>query len=1053
MSDGGRHKLVIALGILLACCRCALALDPSLDINQYAHTAWRIREGFAAGTVQQIAQTRDGYLWLATESGLLRFDGIRTVPWEPPPGEHLPSNEIRGLLAARDGTLWIGTAKGLVSWKDGKLTHYPELDGYDVFALLEDHEGTLWTGGAVWESTGPGKLCAIKPGNTQCDGKDGTFGYGVTALYENSRGNLWLGAGTGLWRWKPGPPKHYAMPELTTGLLPYLHNSLTEGEHGELLIARPHGVKQLVDEKLEPYPFPGGAPQINGGKLLRDRHGSLWIGTIDTGLLHVHQGRMDAFVESDGLSGNSVQSLFEDREGNIWVGTTSGFDRFREYAIPTISVKQGLSNPVVLCVLAARDGSVWLGTRDGLNRWKNGQVTIYRKANPGAKTRQSTDAMGSGAGRGAERPDATVHEVMDSGLPDNYVYSLAEDTQGRIWVTTHGPLGYFENGRFVSLNAARFKWTGWTGYLTADSAGNIWITNTESGLYRFRGRELVEYFPWAKLGIRGASSNPLVMDTVNGGLWLGSWGGGVVYFKDSQVRASYGPDAGLGAGRVNSVQVDSNGALWAGTEGGLSRIKNGRVITLTSKNGLPCDSALDVLEDDAHSLWLSMACGLVRIARPELDAWVADPQRRIQATVFDNSDGVRSHAIWGATPHVAKTADGKLWFLPNDGVMVVDPYHLPSNKFPPPVRIEQITADGKVYTPAAGSRRLRLPPLVHDLTIDYTGLSFVAPEKVHFRFKLEGQDKDWREVVNQRRVEYSNLPPGNYRFRLIACNNSGVWNEKGDELDFSVAPAYYQTNWFRALCAAIFLAMLWALYQYRLHQVAQEFNLGLEARVSERTRIARELHDTLLQSFHGLLLRLQAVANVLPEGEAKKRLESTIDQAAQAITEGRDAVQGLRSSTVETNDLALAVSALGDELAADETNGNSAVLHVGVEGTPRNLHPILRDEVYRIAGEALRNASRHAQARRIEVEIRYDERQLRLRVRDDGKGIDPKVLSGEGRAGHFGLRNMRERAKLVGGQLDVWSEVDTGTEVELSIPAAIAYAKAPPRRSWFTAKS
>jgi len=570
-------RALIALGIFLACCRCALALDPSLDINQYAHTAWRIREGFAKGTIRQVAQTPDGYLWLASEFGLLRFDGIRTVLWEPPPGEHLPDTYVRGLVAARDGSLWIGTTKGLASWKDGKLTHYPELDGYDVYALLEDHEGTVWAGGAVWErqSSGPGKLCAIKPGNIRCYGNDGTFGFGVTALDEDSRGNLWLGAGNGLWRWKPGPPKHYAMPELMPAGLAYLHNTLTEGEHGELLIGSSHGVKQLVDEKLESYPFPAGAPQFNWGKLLRDRHGSLWIGTLSAGLVHVHQGRMDVFAQSDGLSANSVESLFEDREGSIWVTTTSGLDRFREYAIPTISVKQGLSDPVVLCVLAARDGSVWLGTRDGLNRWKNGQVTIYRKPNSGTKTRQSTDAMASAAGRGAEGPEATVHEVMGSGLPDNSVYSLAEDTQGRIWVSTGGPLGYLENGRFVSVSTAHPEWRN---FLTADSAGNIWMTNSELGLYRLRGTRLVEHFPWAKLGI-GAAFSPLVMDPVNGGLWLGSWSGGVVYFKDSQVRASYWPDAGLGAGRVSSLRVDRDGALWAATEGGLSRIKNGRVIT------------------------------------------------------------------------------------------------------------------------------------------------------------------------------------------------------------------------------------------------------------------------------------------------------------------------------------------------------------------------------------------------------------------------------------------------------------------------------------------
>ncbi len=279
---------------------------------------------------------------------------------------------------------------------------------------------------------------------------------------------------------------------------------------------------------------------------------------------------------------------------------------------------------------------------------------------------------------------------------------------------------------------------------------------------------------------------------------------------------------------------------------------------------------------------------------------------------------------------------------------------------------------------------------------------------------------------------------------MSACNNSGVWNEAGTSLDFAIAPAYYQTTWFRLSCLGAFLALFGALYQLRLRQVARQFNMRLEERVSERTRIARDFHDTLLQSFQGVLMKFHAVTYMLMDRpEAQKTLETVIEQARRAITEGRDAVQGLRSSTVVTNDLARAISALGEELAADQTGQNCPEFRVQVEGTPRDLAPLVRDEVHRIASEALRNAFRHARAGRIEVEIRYDQRRLRLRVQDNGKGIDPKVLSGGGRAGHYGLPGMHERAKLVGGKLAVWSEVGSGTEAELTIPASLAYLKSP----------
>jgi signal transduction histidine kinase len=322
---------------------------------------------------------------------------------------------------------------------------------------------------------------------------------------------------------------------------------------------------------------------------------------------------------------------------------------------------------------------------------------------------------------------------------------------------------------------------------------------------------------------------------------------------------------------------------------------------------------------------------------------------------------------------------------------------------------------------------------------------------VFFRYRLDGVDNDWQNVGARREAYYTKLRPGQYKFHVIASNNDGVWNEAGASLDFAIAPTYYQTTWFRATCVAAFLVFLWGLYRLRLYQLAQRFNIRLEERVNERTRIARELHDTLLQSFHGLLFRFQAVSDLLPERpvEAKQIVESVVEQAAEAITEGRDAVQDLRSSTAVTHDLAAAITVLGQELAASESSNHCAAFRIEVEGTPRDLHPILRDEVYRIAGEALRNAFNHAQARQIEVEIRYDERQLQLLVRDDGTGLDPAVLSEEGRPGHWGLHGMRERAKLVGGRLDVWSRLDSGTELELSIPASRGYAiSRAPRLSW-----
>jgi signal transduction histidine kinase/ligand-binding sensor domain-containing protein len=978
-----RTGAIVGVAILLAYCPSAFGLDPSLDISQYAHTAWRVHDGFAKGFIYAIAQTPDGYLWLGTEFGLLRFDGVRAVAWTPPKGQ-LPSNDIPTLLVTREGTFWIGTTKGLASWKDGKLTTYSELNGIRISALLEDRTGT------VWVATREPRI----------------FGENVGPIDADSEGNFWVGLEQGSGKWKSGRPESFEM------------QALGEHEKSVLLTSGERRIPGSGTGQVQAYPSAGLSHRFKPPQILRDRDGGLWVATPDRGLMHFHHGRTDVFSEADGLSGDTVTALLQDQEGDIWAVTTNGIDRFREYAVPNVSIKQGLSNTNTVSIVGAKDGSVWVATYDGLNRWKDGRIVVL------------------GRPRSGQEPSAP------RGLP----YSLFEDSDRRIWFSTDLEFGYLANNRFVPVRDVR---GGRVTSMAEVPSGHLWLATEDHGLFHlFQGR-VAERIPWEALGHKD-HARVVVADPSQHGLWLGFSGGGVSYFADGRIRRSYSAADGLGVGRVNRLRFGPRGAMWAATENGLSRIKNDHVTTLTSKNGLPCDTVHWSMDDADHFVWVYTACGLVRISRSELDSWVDDPSKSVQATLFDVSDGVRTHSYPSAVHGVTRATDGRIWYVAFDGVSVVDPRHFPFNKVPPPVHIEQVTADGKTYEATNG---LRLPGRIRNIAIDYTALSLMDPGRVHFRYTLEGQDSVWREVVNDREVQYSNLPPGKYRFRVKACNNSGVWNEEGAALEFLIPPMWYEMSWFRTLCVAFLLVLVWVAYNFRVRQLAHQFNMRLEERVGERTRIARDLHDTLLQSFHGLMLRFQTVSILLPERplEAKEKLDSAIEQAAGAITEGRDAVQGLRLSTVEKNDLAVAIRTVGEELASAESNEVSPEFKVVVEGISRNLHPILRDEVYRLATEALRNAFRHAAAKNVEVEICYDEKYFRLRVRDDGKGISSDVFRGDGLEGHYGLHGMRERAKLVGGKLTIWTELDSGTEIEIIIPGARAYVKST-RPFWYFGK-
>ena len=494
ISRAPKHRRVIAaLGLLVASCPSAFASDPSLDISQFAHTAWTTNGGFFKGAIQAIAQTPDGYLWLGTEFGLLRFDGVRAVPWQPPTGNQPLSSNIVSLLAARDGTLWIGTFRGLASWKDGRLTPYHDLEGQSITALVEDREGTVWAG--TW-TTPTGRLCEIHSSRVSCHGEDGSFSLGVLSLHEDSSGNLWAGSDTGLWRWKPNLPTPYRMPD-TVQQIP----SLAEGDNGAILISTPGGIRQLVDGKVELYLLPGALQKVMPRALLRDRDGCLWIGTPDHGLLREHQGKMDVFARTDGLSGDYITHLFEDREGTIWVATTHGLDRFRALAASTISDNQGLSAATVRSVLSAKDGSVWFATSSGLYRRSSGQISIYRN-HPELLSHPAEPSV--------------AREVIDGRLPDD-VASLFQDDHERVWVFSENGVAYSEGDRFTPVSSVP---GGIVHSVAGDKAGNLWISDQDHGLYHLLGGKLVERIPWTKFGSTDFAY-ALSTDPVRGGVWLG----------------------------------------------------------------------------------------------------------------------------------------------------------------------------------------------------------------------------------------------------------------------------------------------------------------------------------------------------------------------------------------------------------------------------------------------------------------------------------------------------------------------------------------------------
>ena len=734
----------------------------------------------------------------------------------------------------------------------------------------------------------------------------------------------------------------------------------------------------------------------------RDRGGVLWVGTENSGL-NILDFRQEQFVhfmhrpaDPGSLSPGRVKAIYQDANGVLWVGLfPRALDRFDRktgkitHYVPTPGDKKTLAEGTnVNSIYKDNAGYLWVGGGgSGLDRFdeRTGRFKHYR-----------------------HNPDDPSSLISDN------VYTIFGDPNGHIWVGQVGGLSRFDPAR-----------DGFANYRPvpdhpASLENTVWAIDQDR----------------------------------SGALWLGTWGGALIRFDEkAKTRVTYEPDPHspdkLNGGGINTLHEDRAGTLWVGAMDGLYRYnrQSGAFARYTENQGLPSSTIRCILEDGLGRLWLSTQKGISRF----------DPQRGTFRN-YDVSDGLQSNEF---STGCYQAPNGEMFFGGTNGLNAFFPANVRDNPYVPPVVITSFKIFSKSVPIGPQSVLKKAIPYVDSLTLPYrdnvfsfefAALSYANSHKNRYRYKLEQFELSWNEVDSKQRLAtYTNLDPGKYVFRVQGSNSDGIWNEEGVSLTIVITPPWWSTNWFRVLCAVLAVTLMWAAYQWRLRQLHHQFELTLEARVGERTSIARELHDTLLQSFHGLLLRFQIVSELLPERpvEAKEQLDRSIERAAKAITEGRDAVQGLRASTVETNDLARAVNSLGEELATDPGRYAPSAFRVTVEGEPRDLQPILRDEIYRIAAEALRNGFRHAQARQIEVEIRYDNQQFRLRVRDDGKGIDPAVLSGQEPEGHFGLPGMRERGKLIGGKLVIWSEVGAGTEVELRIPAAAAYATAG-KRSWIS---
>jgi PAS domain S-box-containing protein len=778
------------------------ALDPHKTLTQYIHDVWQKGDGLPQLTINAIAQTRDGYIWVATQEGLARFDGVTFTVFDRKKIKEIKHNNIFALYEDKNGIIWIGTAGGLNRLEEKKFTVYTTIDGLSndfVRSIHEDRQGNLWIG------TDNGLSLFKNNKFTNYTTKNGLSSNSVISILEDRRGNLWIGTNKGLNRFQDGKFTRFTT---NNGLSDDNVRSIYEDSEENLWIGTfGGGINRFKDGEFTVYNTNAGLSNDFVLVVYGDKMGNLWIGTNE-GLNRFKDGKFTALTAKEGLSDNVVQSICEDREGNLWIGTYSGgLNRLKDGKFITYTTAEGLSADLAFPVYQDRQGSIWIGTYGGgLNRLHEGKFTSYTKKD---------------------------------GLANNNIRSICEDREGSLWISTYGSgIARFKDGKFTCFTTSEGLSENNVRVIYEDSRGRIWIGTYGGGLNRFANGKFIVY------NTRNGLSDDFVMiifEDKKKNLWIGTRAG-LNRFNDGKFT-TYTIKDGLSNNSVFALYEDREGCLWIGTYGGgLNRLKDRKFTSYTTNEGLFDDVVFRILEDGKGNLWMNCNKGIFSVNKKELNDFADGKINSITCISYNEDDGMKSSECSGGSyPAGWKTRDGKLWFPTVKGVTVIDPGNIKINMRPPPVIIEQVIVDGEPMEPGAG---IKFPPGKKNFEFHYTGLSFIAPKKVKFKYKLTGYNQKWIDAETRRIAYYTSIPPGHYHFKVIACNNDGVWNETGAVFKFDLKPYFYQTWWFYFSCGLLLVLSGIGFYRLRVKQLKNR-EKELESLVNQRTLQLAEANKEL----------------------------------------------------------------------------------------------------------------------------------------------------------------------------------------------------------------